>query len=169
MWPESELRSYLYSFHMGSDHVGMMRPQDIRIGMNGASVILPFFLLGESTHVVADASDFFLSQLHQRSEPHDGFIAMAFEKGVLVVLVMSTRIEEQFSIAIANRLTRLQGVGIHLAQIVEHTNNEGAFRAFPHQAVRLGQFPKGLRNLEGMIEQTALIRAKALPSKSSAS
>ena len=71
---------------MACQHIGLVRPQHIRILADGSGVIVPLGLVGESTHVIADTHDFFISQRVELREKHDGLIAVTFQKGVGIVL-----------------------------------------------------------------------------------
>ena len=108
---------------MSRNHVGLMSPQDIRVAMNRSRVILPFFLVGERSHVITNAHDFFLCQLEQRCTTHYRFISVTFEECIGVVIASMINVDGAILIAVNKSSRNGMTVLVDFAEVLKHTDN----------------------------------------------
>ena len=144
---------------MSRNHVGLMSPQNIRVAMNRSRIVLPFFLVGERSHVIADAHDLFLCQLKQRCTTHDRFISMTFEKSIGVVLPCLFIIDGTALIAIKDFPCDRVTVLVDFAEVVKHPDNPRRAFVLPNETVLFGEVNESFGNCERMVEKTAFVVA----------
>ena len=142
---------------MSRNHVGLMSPQDIRIAMNRSCVVLPFFLVGERSHVIADAHDFFLRQLEQRCTTHDRFISVTFEKSVSIVLPCLFIVDGAILISVNDSSRDRMTVLVDFTEVVKHSDNPRRAIALPNETVLFGEVNESFGNCERMVEKTAFV------------
>ena len=100
----------------------MVSPQDVVVLADSSVIVIPFFLVGESSHVIPYTEDFLLGELNTRSEKHNGFIPMTLEVSLGIVLVNElTVIDVNICILVL----------VNLTQVMEHTYNDRAFSSEP--------------------------------------
>ena len=123
---------------MRCDHVGLMRPENIRILPNGSGIVRPFRLVNERTHMIPDAQHFLFGKLHMPCKDHNRLIAMSFEQHIITIFPFSRdrKLFGGFSAGVQFLHFRL--VLIDLANIMEKPDNDRTSPAHPFQFVVLG-------------------------------
>ena len=135
---------------MACQHIGVVRPQHIRICVDCAGVVLPFFLRCKRSHVVANTADFFLGQSVELRQQHNGLLPVTFQKCVGVVVRPNNLTVPEVEIL------------VNLAEVVEHTHNVWGTLFAPDQTTALTQADKVTGNTERMVEQAAFVVAVVL-------
>ena len=148
---------------MACQHISLVCPQHIRVLADCSGVVIPLRFVGESTHVIADTHDFFISQRVELREKHDGLIAVTFQKGVGVVLPRLFVIDWCApTIKFFNVTCYRVAVLVDLTQVMEHTHDEGRTSLAPDQVIGLSERQKVLRDHAGVVQKTALVIAVVL-------
>ena len=87
--------------------------------MHCSCIIVPFGLIAESSHVIANTHDFFLGELEILCQHHNRLITVTLEQSVRSVFPLE--IVSDFLAAESFGNDRVL-VAVHLTEVVEHTN-----------------------------------------------
>lgn len=82
---------------------------------------------------------------------------MTFDESVGIVFPRLFIVNRTHLVTI-EKLTRFWvSVRVDFAEVMEHTNDEGAFGSLPFEIILCGQTYQAIHDSKGMVEQTALI------------